>query len=77
MFCQMFTICTEQTIWRKKENLHLDTRVYSVNVSRIPLELACEQALYLGLTRDLFWARAASSRERIGAGSLAPKINLA
>ena len=30
--------------------------------------LACEQALFLGLTRDLFWARAASGRERIGAG---------
>ena len=30
--------------------------------------IACEQALYLGLTRDLFWARTASGRERIGAG---------
>ena len=30
--------------------------------------LACEQALYLGLTWDLFWARAASSGGRIGAG---------
>ena len=37
--------------------------------------IACEQALYLGLTWDLFWARAASeqSRKRIGVGGeLAP-----
>ena len=31
--------------------------------------LACEQALHLGLTRDLFWARGASGRERIGTGA--------
>ena len=30
------------------------------------LLLTCEKALYLGLTRDLFWARAANGHERIG-----------
>ena len=30
--------------------------------------IACEQALYSGLTRDLIWARAASGGGRIGAG---------
>ena len=28
--------------------------------------LACEQALHLGLTRDLFWARLFGSRARFG-----------
>ena len=34
--------------------------------------IAREQALHVGLTRDLFWARAASGRERIGAGTYVP-----
>ena len=44
--------------------------------------LACKQALYLGLVRDLFWVHVASGHERIGAGlmsgrsPLVPKINL-
>ena len=35
---------------------------------RAMTQIACEQALYLGLMRDLFWARAASGGGRIGAG---------
>ena len=33
------------------------------------VDLACEQALHLGVTRDLLWARAANGRKRIGAGA--------
>ena len=40
-----------------------------VGVSGTTSRLACKQTLYLGLTRDLFWARARSGRERIGAGA--------
>ena len=44
------------------------------SVLKTRAKLAGEQALHLGLTRDfflgdLFWAQAASGRERIGAGA--------
>ena len=55
-FPQVF--CCRKTV----RFLGTDSVVYFVNT------IACEQALYLSLTRDLFWARAASGRERIGAG---------
>lgn len=43
--------------------------------------VACKQAFFLGLTRlglaqDLFWARAASGRERIGAGTILSRLSL-
>ena len=43
--------------------------------------VACKQAFFLGLThlglaQDLFWARAASGRERIGAGTILSWLSL-
>ena len=46
-----------------------EKKYHRENLTVFHSNVACEQALYLGLTRDLFWARAASGRERIGAGA--------
>ena len=53
----------------REQEIRLFVIVKNKLMSVFNASVACEQALYLGLTQDLFWARAASGRERIEAGA--------
>ena len=63
----LFSYCESlaEVASRKGYTFYLGDKCFGLKGHR---DIACEQALYLGLTRDLFWARAASGGGRIGVG---------